>query len=198
LMACGFVLMGGAGRAKGLGGPCAPADNKAPADGEGGGSTTPWAGICCCWPVTVVPGCEVLVSSSAVPPSSPDCSLGICNASLGRFASDWFVFDRLGALICGTAGTLSVRCIGCGDFCGARPGCGRGDTPFGLSIAASFSRCNAAVSIECDRGPPVSILIPPSDRGGSTEPQAAASIDRLSSIGVNMLCDFWCAGRGLG
>lgn len=45
--ACGFVLMGGAGRAKGFGGPWAPALNRAPAEGEGGGSTTPWEGGCC-------------------------------------------------------------------------------------------------------------------------------------------------------
>lgn len=41
-MACGLVLIGGAGRAKGFGGPCAPALSKAPADGLGGGRTTPW------------------------------------------------------------------------------------------------------------------------------------------------------------
>ena len=32
---------GGGGRANGLGGPCAPALNRALAEGEGGGNTTP-------------------------------------------------------------------------------------------------------------------------------------------------------------
>jgi len=38
---CGFVLIGGAGRANGLGGPDAPAERTALVDGEGGGRTTP-------------------------------------------------------------------------------------------------------------------------------------------------------------
>ena len=46
--ACGFVLIGGAGRAKGFGGPCAPALRRAPAEGDGGGRTTPWEGAA--WP----------------------------------------------------------------------------------------------------------------------------------------------------
>jgi len=39
-LTCGFVLIGGAGRANGFGGPVAPADNIVFADGDGGGSTT--------------------------------------------------------------------------------------------------------------------------------------------------------------
>lgn len=112
LMACGFVLMGGAGRAKGFGGPWAPAERRVPALGDGGGKTTPW----CCWPppappAVVVPGCEELMSScaEAVPASSPDCSLGICTFKRGRLASDWFVFALVGARMLDIAGTLSVR-----------------------------------------------------------------------------------------
>ncbi|KAI6875740.1 hypothetical protein KC323_g251 [Hortaea werneckii] len=45
-MACGLVLIGGAGLANGLGGPCAPADRRAPAEGEGGGKTTPCCPVC--------------------------------------------------------------------------------------------------------------------------------------------------------
>lgn len=57
LEACGFVLIGGAGRAKGLGGPCAPALKSAPALGEGGGRTTPCEGGW--WPAAVLAGCDV-------------------------------------------------------------------------------------------------------------------------------------------
>lgn len=129
--------MGGAGRAKGFGGPWAPAERRAPADGEGGGRTTRPV---CCWPFGLL-GLEILVSSgasSAVPPSSPDCSLGIWTLSLGLFASDWLVLLRVGARTCGTAGTLSVRCMGCGDLCMAGPGDGRGDIPLGRNEFASF------------------------------------------------------------
>jgi len=41
LLTCGLLDMGGAGRAKGFGGPWAPAESRAEADGEGGGRTTP-------------------------------------------------------------------------------------------------------------------------------------------------------------
>lgn len=86
--ACGFVLIGGAGRANGLGGPWAPALRRVFVDGEGGGRTTCDGGPCCCVPVAVC-ACEVLAASeSAVPASSPDASLGIWTFSRGRFASD--------------------------------------------------------------------------------------------------------------
>lgn len=73
--------MGGGGRAKGLGGPWAPALSKALALGEGGGRTTPdeWlasvlplAGV----PPVVSPDSRGDDSAVALPPS--DCSLGIC------------------------------------------------------------------------------------------------------------------------
>jgi hypothetical protein len=57
--ACGLVLIGGAGRANGFGGPCAPALRRAPAEGDGGGNTTPCEG--CAWPgcpVAVFVGCD--------------------------------------------------------------------------------------------------------------------------------------------
>jgi hypothetical protein len=100
----------------------------------------------------------------------------------------------------GTLGVLSVRCGGCGDLDGggARAGGGRGDTPLGLPDA-SLSRCIVAVSIDCDRGP--SVLIAGSDRAGSAllvEPQCCESMDRLSSIGVNIIWDLAWAGNGFG
>ena len=77
--------------------------------------------------------------------------------------------------------------VGCG-------GGGRGDTPFILS------RCTAATSIDCDRGPSSSLMLG-SDRGGSALlvlAQLRASIERLSSIGVNILWLLAAAGIGLG
>ena len=64
-----------------------------------------------------------------------------------------------------------------------RAGGGREETPFGLFL------CIAATSMDCDRGPS-SILTVGSERGGSALlvlPQLRASMERLSSIGVNML-----------
>lgn len=169
-MACGFVLIGGAGRAKGFGGPWAPAERRAPAEGEGGGRTTPvWVG-CCLLVALLVSldagslGWEVLLSSGAeaVPPSSPDCSLGIWTFRRGRFASDGPLAGPLerGALV---VGVLDVRW---GDLIVRRAGEG---TPFGLLLFpadASFSRCMAAMSIDAERGPP-SVFAIGSDRGGS-------------------------------
>lgn len=94
--ACGLVVIGGGGRAKGFGGPWAPALSNALAEGDGGGSTTPCDGPGCCEPLAPL-GFDVLGASEfAVPASSPECSLGICTLSRGRLASDEFVFVRTG------------------------------------------------------------------------------------------------------
>ena len=76
-------MIGTAGRANGFGGPCAPALNKALADGEGGGRTTaewpgselPFAGVATVFPESLGEELVTLVS---------DCSLGICKLSCGR------------------------------------------------------------------------------------------------------------------
>ena len=119
------LLTGGAGRAKGLGGPVAPALSNALALGEGGGRTTPEAfpgspftGAGCGAPAVVSFEDEFAVSS---PPS--DCSLGICTFSRGRLASVCMLFVRLGGLMPGIDGTEFVRftCDGCGGnwaWCG--------------------------------------------------------------------------------
>lgn len=108
LAACGFVLIGGAGRAKGFGGPWAPALRSVLVDGDGGGRTTCEGGPCCCVPVAVC-SCEVLAASeSAVCASSPEASLGICTFRRGRFASG-AVLARVGAAITGTLDVLDVR-----------------------------------------------------------------------------------------
>lgn len=90
---------GGGGRANGLGGPWAPALRIAPAEGDGGGSTTPgWLGS-----RLALAGVRVLLpaesrdesSAVALPPS--ECSLGICTLSCGRL--DWPLFVRVGGMI---------------------------------------------------------------------------------------------------
>lgn len=91
--------MGGCGRAKGLGGPCAPALRIALALGDGGGKTTPeeWlasvlalAGVS----AAVPPDPRGEDSAVALPPS--DCSLGIWTLSLGLFAPICALFVRDG------------------------------------------------------------------------------------------------------
>lgn len=94
------LLSGGCGRAKGFGGPCAPALRMALALGEGGGKTTPdewlasvlaWAGVS-----PIVPAdCRGEDSAVALPPS--DCSLGICTVSRGRAAPNRALLVRDGA-----------------------------------------------------------------------------------------------------
>jgi hypothetical protein len=82
------AVPGGGGRANGLGGPCAPALNRALADGEGGGNTTPeWhvselflAGV------AVVLPFESRGDDSAVALPASEFSLGICTFKRGRFA----------------------------------------------------------------------------------------------------------------
>lgn len=82
--------MGGAGRAKGFGGPVAPAESKGlPAEGEGGGRTTPLAACAACEDVT-----EVSFEESAVASSASEASLGICTLSRGRLTSEPKVLDR--------------------------------------------------------------------------------------------------------
>lgn len=109
LAACGFVLMGGAGRANGFGGPCAPALSKVLVDGDGGGRTTCECWPCCCCGPVVTCSCEVLAASeSAVAASSPDASLGICTFRRGRLASG-AVLARVGGAIMGTLEVLAVR-----------------------------------------------------------------------------------------
>ena len=84
---------GGGGRAKGLGGPDAPALRSAFAEGDGGGSTTAGEG-----PAELLPLIGVRVGGlpsfgveSALAVS--ECSLGIWRLSCGRFAWRLFVLD---------------------------------------------------------------------------------------------------------
>ena len=96
---------GGTGRANGLGGPDAPADSRADADGEGGGRTTPelWESLERSWPFRgreegLVDERGEFESAVAEPPSA-GCSSGICTIRTARLAPPcWAEFVREGGV----------------------------------------------------------------------------------------------------
>lgn len=88
---------GGGGRAKGFGGPWAPALRRALAEGEGGGRTTPE------WPVSELPRAGVAAvfpvdsrgeDSAVALPASSEFSLGIWTFRRGLLAPTWRLFER--------------------------------------------------------------------------------------------------------
>lgn len=99
LLFCVVAVAGGGGRANGLGGPCAPALRMAPADGDGGGKTTPgWLGSRFALAgVRVLFPAESREESSAVALPPSEFSLGICTFNWGRF--DCPLFVRVGGII---------------------------------------------------------------------------------------------------
>jgi len=103
----------------------------------------------------------------------------------------------------GPAGTLELlagRWGGWGERMGGRAGGARGELALAFAVLTRF-RWLAVMSTDAGRGAPPSTLICGSVRGISAllvVLQCCASIDRLSSIGVKMLCAFACAGNGLG
>jgi hypothetical protein len=140
-----LLLDGGGGRAKGFGGPVAPALIIEFALGEGGGRTTPdeceasvRAGV-----APVVP--ESFGDESAVALPASDCSLGICTLSRGFLGSVCRLLVREGGWMADTEDVDWERCGGCCwlDIC-AGCGCG-GDNPL------ACSRAMAVASIEWDR-----------------------------------------------
>lgn len=75
----------GCGRANGFGGPDAPAESRAEAEGDGGGRTT----LEPCSPLRRPPACEFCASGPCgeeleSPVPSSDCSSGICTFRTGR------------------------------------------------------------------------------------------------------------------
>jgi hypothetical protein len=112
-----LLLAGGAGRAKGLGGPVAPALSNELALGEGGGSTTPEECDASVLRAGVWPEIESLGDESAVALPPSECSLGICTRNLGLFLSVCKLFVLVGGAIGGTAEVDCVR-RGCGGGCG--------------------------------------------------------------------------------
>lgn len=100
------LLAGGGGRAKGFGGPVAPALKRELALGDGGGRTTPeeWDASV---PVLagVTPVLDPFGEESAVALPASECSLGICTFSLGFCA---MLLLRDGG---GIVGTEEVDCV---------------------------------------------------------------------------------------
>ena len=165
-------MVGGGGRAKGFGGPVAPALRSEFADGDGGGRTTPDECEASVLRAGVAPEIESLGDESAVALPPSECSLGICTRSLGLFLSICKLFVRLGGAIGGTDEVDCVRRGGCGGGCGLETlgGC-RGWALLG------WRRDMAATSIDCDRFSCLIAWI--SLRGGIILllPQCAASMD---------------------
>ena len=125
-------MAGGGGRAKGFGGPVAPALRREFADGEGGGRTTPDECEASVLRAGVAPEIESLGDESAVALPPSDCSLGIWTRNLGLFLSICRLFVRVGGAIGGTDEVDWVRRGGCGGGCGLDifGGC-RACAPFG-------------------------------------------------------------------
>lgn len=106
----------GCGRAKGLGGPDAPAERRADAEGEGGGRTTPetdgWSFRCAGAAFVAEWGEE-----SALPPS--EAPSGICTVRTGRFVPPTealFVRGGGAKLLSDAADIEALRFLG--DCCG--------------------------------------------------------------------------------
>ena len=102
---CELELVGGGGRAKGFGGPAAPADKTADAEGDGGGNTM------CELPLPLAAGlaeAAALAAADGEPPppdSLSDASLGICRLRRGRAEREPDVSER-----CGGGNSLEVDC----------------------------------------------------------------------------------------
>lgn len=173
----------GCGRAKGLGGPEAPAERRADAEGDGGGSTTPevcgselprpffWA-LDAAWPLD-----RGLESPAGLPAS--DGSSGICTFNTGRLPPGiWAELARDGGLHPSMEEMEMLRFL---SWVCARAG-GGGELPVVV-------RVTAPTSTDCARWKAFGSRSP---RLGSRECDVAQCCDRMdldSSIGVKMLRD---------
>lgn len=161
----------GGGLANGFGGPVAPAERSADADGEGGGRTTPDECFELELPLAgVAPECRGDEASSAAL-SASEASLGICTFSLGLGPPvfELLVPEREGGTI---SGILVEFCCGCGIWLG------------GLDPLALVAISGGA------------ILYGFTSSRESVKPKCAANTDPRSSIGVKMLRDFDDNARG--
>jgi hypothetical protein len=176
----------GCGRANGFGGPEAPALSSAEADGEGGGSTTeelcswPWPFLRCA--AFVEERGEEFESAVLLPPS--DGSSGICTFNTGLFPPPP---------------------LNCAEFVrdgGVNPS-GMEDMEILRFLLCVFERCGgeggltwvpvletAPTSTDCDRLFEVAVSPLKFSALEVEDAQCCERIERLSSIGVNMLLDF--------
>lgn len=156
---------GGGGRANGFGGPVAPADSRAEADGEGGGSTGPAS------PSRIGVNRLSLRAGRCAEGEPEDAdfsfsssSAGIWTLSRGRFASEATLFVLDG--ICGTEGKTGVEAVrmggggGGGLLVGIRP---LAAAPLGVPLAR-LPRLRLPTSSDCDLGDGSRVLL--SELGG--------------------------------
>lgn len=105
------AVLGGGGRANGFGGPWAPALRIAPADGEGGGRTTPVGGLSLAGVAALFPA-ESREDESAVALPRSEFSLGIWTFSCGRLDGSEPLLVRTGGLI---SGAEEIDCVRVGS-----------------------------------------------------------------------------------
>ena len=161
--------MGGGGRAKGFGGPPAPADKTALALGEGGGRTM-WsfrAGLAEAFALRSVVG-ELPTADSSL----SEASDGICRLSFGRAPER----EPEVSLRCGGGNSVAVVC--------GREGCGRCGLTLGWAVTLLGGGRRSGEDFFALRGV-------------SEEPKkCCASTEPPSSMGVNILRDFEDRCRG--
>lgn len=160
----------GNGLAKGFGGPDAPADSSADAEGDGGGSTTELRGAV----VGVLLGFRGEFDSPvALPPPSDAPSAGICTVSLGPRGLAPLALGKL-LFLDGGGGKAASDVVGAAEF---RPGsaaacdlvCG-GEVP-GRPGSAECALAASPLACDCS----------------ANEAKCCDKMDLFSSMGVKML-----------
>lgn len=183
-------MLGGCGRANGLGGPDAPADSIVEVDGDGGGRTTP---PCSPFlrgsedPDPALGECGEVESTVADPPPSEGSS-GICTFRTGRFppALSCALFVRDGGVkFSGTEDMEDMEILRFLLCIWARLG-GGGDEVFSRPIALVSTDCARLLSVRAASVCDVELA------------QCCERIDRLSSMGVKILRDLLVCMRWMG
>lgn len=181
-------------RANGFGGPVAPAESRADAEGDGGGRTmlelesvSFWRVDCDVASVECPPRGDEADSAVTLVPSS-DCSSGICTLRRGRGPPARRLLDRDGGVKPASGSDEMDARPTRGNVCEVSARLGGGDDVVPLVLAGTA--WPAAPSREEER---------PTDGGllsvfAGSEWKAARCwlrMDRFSSMGVKMLCCFW-------
>lgn len=175
-----LALSRGGGRAKGFGGPVAPAERRAGPEGEGGGRTC-IGGRCVCAGGPVPLG--EADGTVALPPFS-ELSSGIWTFSRGRggILPDFMLSDLGGGVnvVSGieTRGTGLIWLLRCAS---------------GGDLVASPFRVTFETSIDCERLFGSFFILGSGlirSGSGAKEARCCERMERFSSMGVKMLCCF--------